>query len=984
MRGSLIRAKLMRTNEALRKNGQIVVQLQAIARGFSVRKKARALQLSFAKDTTAFLVLQAHARGYLVRRADKSQKHSVLSMKPVLSQIVAISQGFLMRKKIQDFGRVLELEEDMVVDVQALCMGMLIRMEYNDRLISLAHAEWAVLDTQALARGFIERKRYQARLLHYNKNMEQVIKVQSFVRARQQGAAYRSLTLDKDPPMSTIKNFIHLLNDSNFDFEEEVAMEQARKDVVRSIRQNETAEEHIEQMDIKIALLVKQAIKIDEVIQHQRRMDKGLGGFPLESSPFDLKALNKQARSQLENYQKLFYILQTQPVYLARLFSLLKMARTPEKNIKKLDSLIMVMYGYAQKKREEYFLIKLVRASVIKEISQSADLEDFIQEHYLWSRVLGNYAKGSREQKFLKIVLSPVINIVLADDFLDLESDPLMIYHAIRQEEEMRTGQQSLKPLQISHEYAIQDPDTRVMFIKHLRDLRDLTEQTIDALESAIQCIPYGIRYITREAERAMQEHLGSTSQHNSHRVVGHIICRQFLTPALISPEYHGFTDTAIRPGPRKNLAELSKMLNQIASGRVFENGSYLQPLNEFIMKAIDRMANIFHAIIDVDDLDTYYNITELDDVIATKRPILYLKASDIFSLHSLVHQNVQEIAPELDDPLNSVLTSLGPPPTRAEDMMIMSVSNSEIALTLDPKAIDVDDPEADERALFMQTKRYVLYIIRIQSGPTLLDILVQPVSHEDEHKWREIVSDEHSARRDGSDAVYSESFQQDLSYMSYPVLKRECLENIVRLEQLGWISRENHYQELLNSIADDIRSQNRRRIERQRELQTTRGTLQNLTEKRRYLDSQLKSYNDYIEQAMLSLQSKKGKKKSFLPFTKQYYHMRDLQKAGQVPKFGSRKYSAAKLHEKGVLVSIVNESPPFDKFNIAISSDQIGIFTLSLSAQGGSSTSTTIQLDDLLQAQFNKAETIDVFDGQMKLRVSATLSLVFKHFFSQ
>jgi Ras GTPase-activating-like protein IQGAP2/3 len=28
----------------------------------------------------------------------------------------------------------------------------------------------------------------------------------------------------KNPPVGTIKNFVHLLNDSNFDFEEEIGM----------------------------------------------------------------------------------------------------------------------------------------------------------------------------------------------------------------------------------------------------------------------------------------------------------------------------------------------------------------------------------------------------------------------------------------------------------------------------------------------------------------------------------------------------------------------------------------------------------------------------------------------------------------------------------------------------------------------------------------------------------------------------------------
>ena len=65
--------------------------------------------------------------------------------------------------------------------------------------------------------------------------------------------------------------------------------------------------------------------------------------------------------------------------------------------------------------------------------------------------------------------------------------------------------------------------------------------------------------------------------------------------------------------------------------------------------------------------------------------------------------------------------------------------------------------------------------------------------------------------------------------------------------------------QDVLNAIALDIRTKSRRRIQRQRELEGVRLTLGNLHEKAQYLEQQRKSYDDYIEQAMLTLQKNKG-----------------------------------------------------------------------------------------------------------------------------
>ena len=52
-----------------------------------------------------------------------------------------------------------------------------------------------------------------------------------------------------------------------------------------------------------------------------------------------------------------------------------------------------------------------------------------------------------------------------------------------------------------------------------------------------------------------------------------------------------------------------------------------------------------------------------------------------------------------------------------------------------------------------------------------------------------------------------------------------------------------------------------------------------------------------------------KGKAKPLM-FSRQWTHIRDLQKSGKVPQFGSFKYSAAELHKKGVLISVDEYSP--------------------------------------------------------------------------
>lgn len=313
-------------------------------------------------------------------------------------------------------------------------------------------------------------------------------------------------------------------------------------------------------------------------------------------------------------------------------------------------------------------------------------------------------------------------------------------------------------------------------------------------------------------------------------------------------------------------------------------------------------------------------------------------------------------------------------------------------------------DPDAEVKALFMETKRYVLYIIRVQTGANLTEIMCKPVTPEDEDRWDALVREEVAAHnKDRSRKLRSSAastYTTDMSSttvldLDYPTLKRHALENILALQRAGRISPHNHYQDLLNAIAVDIRTKHRRRIQRTKELEGVRATLSALDDKAHFLDSQLKSYNDYIEQAMVTLQNKRGKKKFLLPFTRQYNHMRELQRSGREYRFGSFKYSARNLAEKGILISW-NGYPErqWDRLDITISSNSTGIFEIQ-GSQGSMmipGAFAEVPLDGLLQAQFDNHQFMNLFgesgqkgggaEGVARVNVNLFLHLIFKKFY--
>ena len=115
------------------------------------------------------------------------------------------------------------------------------------------------------------------------------------------------------------------------------------------------------------------------------------------------------------------------------------------------------------------------------------------------------------------------------------------------------------------------------------------------------------------------------------------------------------------------------------------------------------------------------------------------------------------------------------------------------------------------------------------------------------------------------------------------------------------------------------------------------------------------------------------------MPFTKQYFHLRDLQKSGKTPQFGSFKYSAQDLYERGILLSIDQYSPrQFDKIDLVISSNQLGVFAVEMfnNALGITNrmANADVRLEDLLQAQYQDRASLSLFNGLAKFNLNLLL----------
>jgi len=288
-------------------------------------------------------------------------------------------------------------------------------------------------------------------------------------------------------------------------------------------------------------------------------------------------------------------------------------------------------------------------------------------------------------------------------------------------------------------------------------------------------------------------------------------------------------------------------------------------------------------------------------------------------------------------------------------------------------------------------SQAWCLAILRVQPAQDLVDSLMRPVTEEDELRWEIIVTEmdnEPANRRMPSTTGVESGYRlEDIRSVQFKKVKANAIFFLLELEKLGKITRNDGFQGVLNAIASDVRSKHRKRLHRLQEKDSMMDALKYLNERKKYFEEQIDSYHNYVEGAMATMQRGKGKKRFVIPFTKQYFHLRDLQKSGKNPKFGSFKYSAKDLYDKGILLSIDKFSPrQFDKIDIIISSEKAGIFnlealnnTLGITNRMGT---TDLRMEDLLQAQFENQASLSLFSGLVKVNINLLLYQINKKFY--
>lgn len=340
-------------------------------------------------------------------------------------------------------------------------------------------------------------------------------------------------------------------------------------------------------MDAKIGLLAHNKIASDEAARTRHLPSSAHRGTNKET--FNSRTLNKNSRAKLERYQELFFILQTQPQYLARLFRVMRERGSVEADQKRMESLVMSTFAHAQKQREEYYLLKVLARSIQEEMDTCNGPLGFARGTFFFTRLFGIYTRVPRDRKFIRQTFGQLVKVnIIEDEQLNLESDPQFIYRALLNDEELRTGRITRDP-NMPKDRAIQEPDVRAIFVDNLQAIRNLVDTFIYALEDAVPRIPYGTRYMAKQLFDTLCTRYPQEDQRNLLMEVGFWVWKNYIKPAFVDPEGQGLLDRGLDSADKRNLNILTTVLNQYMTAKPFTTTDlfYFQPLNRHLLDDI-------------------------------------------------------------------------------------------------------------------------------------------------------------------------------------------------------------------------------------------------------------------------------------------------------------------------------------------------------------------------------------------------------------
>ncbi len=700
------------------------------------------------------------------------------------------------------------------------------------------------------------------------------------------------------------------------------------------IRKNHVLERDLAKLDKRIGLLIRNRGELEPKKEKKAGRKKKGGEEDVKVPDFSTDP------KKVEAYQELFYLLQAESRYVAKLVYLVNIDEVQHF----LDTVLITLYGAAFSPREEYLLLRLFQASIKNEMQVIKDIRGFIQAETVVPKMVISYNRRKQGVDYLKEVLGPLVKKVMEKGKLNLDLNPKLIYQKMITETEIRTGKPSDLPRNVTEEQALKHEEVRAAVAKHLAELEEICNLFLDGIISSRDKLPYGLRWICKALKLACEAQFPEATQEDIHRLLGYFVYYRFINISIVAPDTFGLVESKdISAEVRGGLVDVAKVLQNLFNLLLFTDPdkTYMFAVNKFIEESKKKVEAYLDKVVDVRDPEEYLEVDQYNELVQRAKPVIVISTHEIVRIHTMVEKHLGKLAPDTDDSLRIIMKDLGPVPP-------LPNTEKDIQLWLSNrfKADVPEDPE--ERKLFNATKELVLPVLRqvpIEQSIrklNLMDVLEAGIKH--------------------AAATNNKELSNQIN---------KILENISKLEEYHLVTKDDNYESFVHEVALEVANRATIRENQRKEISRLNAALNKLRQHQSYIKDQIRDYNSYLQgarKAAYAVDPKKKKKGTGPPGP-------DAEQG----RMGPFKFTYKELEKQGVIVD--SEVPEFSRkaCTFMISSDSYGVFNIVAKMAGLEVEQMTLELDDLLERRYNNIETLEL--DQVTLGVNMTIYLVNNHF---
>eukprot|EP00004_Rigifila_ramosa_P020322 TRINITY_DN5269_c0_g1_i1.p1 TRINITY_DN5269_c0_g1~~TRINITY_DN5269_c0_g1_i1.p1 ORF type:complete len:744 (-),score=223.33 TRINITY_DN5269_c0_g1_i1:77-2308(-) len=701
-----------------------------------------------------------------------------------------------------------------------------------------------------------------------------------------------------------------------------------KADISTESRKNYQLEKQIRVLDQKIALLVKNRITLEEA---EAAKNEAAGSTRAG------KIGDEKTRKAYEN---MFFLLQSQPRYLADLLTKIKMAEID--NL--LQTVMFTLYGNQYDPREEDLLLRVFGRVLNTEFSTATSMGTLMRANTALTRMMTTYTRRGPGQAFLKSTLSPLLGWVCKQSELNLEINPMKMYEALINEEESRTGQPSALPRSVTTEVAAEHPGVIALVPERTQQLLDLSQRFFDAITENPDAVPYGLRWICKHIYECAKAKFPDATRYELSSLQGGFLLLRFVNPAIVTPNAYMLIETKPGPNARKNLTYVAKLLQNLSNGARFGGKEvYMEPLDAFLTSNQEKLAAFFDRVREIEEPEKAF---EYEAILAMARSnsetVVNIGLNEIFFFHGLLQTYLEDLKLEPRDPLRLVLADLdkkAPEAVKKEENVTVALHLWDRFEAPLEQASTADQQRLHAQHIYVETKHLLFTLFRAmpefsktaETSSGLLSALdtCQKLAHQT------------------GDTKLSETI-------------KKIIKNLSILETNRLVSRSDNFSDLRRDIAEEMANVEKLQTQMQKEFESLSTVYSSIKTHNQFLTSQLQTYEAYLDSV---------RQKAYTP------------KEGKKESGKEVKVTHQQLEKDGVILE--SDVPEDRRSNVyfIFTAPSPGVFLAQIFYKGRGKPvfEITLMLDELLEMQHtNELElTLDY----MKLHVNLLIHFLRKHF---